>query len=240
MAALMLAGCAQNPSLAPASDAELVAGTAVAIATAADIAVTAQGDAWRDRVDIDEALTPLRVSIVNNGDRSLLINYADFALVGDYGQRYAALPPYAIDATVTEPVLARTYVPLQRLYITHDGFYIAPHYHRVYPGLTPFERHRLYYDSRYYNHYYPYWQRMRTVARYELPTPEMLERALPEGVLEPGGRLEGFLYFEKLPAELSNERVRFHADFVDAATGERFAALHIPFVANPTDALTHR
>jgi hypothetical protein len=56
----------------------------------------------------------------------------------------------------------------------------------------------------------------------------MLDRALPDGVVEPGGRVGGFLYFQRLerPGPFT-----FSVDLVDAKTGQRFGAITIPFVA---------
>jgi hypothetical protein len=66
--------------------------------------------------------------------------------------------------------------------------------------------------------------------RIELPTADMLRNVVPEGVLDEGGELEGFLYFEKLQNTDADARVNFHVDLQDAITGQTFATLHIPFV----------
>lgn len=48
-----------------------------------------------------------------------------------------------------------------------------------------------------------YWDRYEPVMKtVSLPTVDMLRKALPEGVLEPGGRLDGFVYFEGVGAEV--------------------------------------
>lgn len=84
--------------------------------------------------------------------------------------------------------------------------------------------HPFLFDPLYYEHYYPYWRQ----ARVELPTAEMLRFALPEGMLEEGGVLAGFLYFEPVDAEVSP--VTFQADVVDIVSGKMIATLEIPFV----------
>jgi hypothetical protein len=56
----------------------------------------------------------------------------------------------------------------------------------------------------------------------------MLAKGIPDGVLEPGGQISGFLYFEKLPGSL--ERITFEADLVNARTGANFGTVRIPFV----------
>jgi hypothetical protein len=57
----------------------------------------------------------------------------------------------------------------------------------------------------------------------------MIVKALPEGVLEPGGRVTGFVYFEEVE---DVPRVRFVAQLVNASTGARFGTLTIPFVVD--------
>jgi hypothetical protein len=69
--------------------------------------------------------------------------------------------------------------------------------------------------------YYSLW-------RAPLPTEDMLEKALPEGVLAEGGYLRsGFLYFEEVEEDLS--RLDFTFELVDATSGEGFGTVRIPF-----------
>jgi hypothetical protein len=56
----------------------------------------------------------------------------------------------------------------------------------------------------------------------------MLSQALPEGVLQPGGRVAGFLYFHRI--RQSDGRVTFAEDVIDANTRERIATLRIPLL----------
>jgi hypothetical protein len=125
--------------------------------TAADVTVTAQAEVWRG-ADIEDDVTPLRVTIQNDSDRPVRVRYSDFSLVGTRGDRYAA----------------------------HD-----------------------------------------------LPTPEMLRRVIPEGVIQSRGSVSGFRYFEHVDEDLAQAKLDFHAELVDAETGEMFATVHIPFIANP-------
>lgn len=55
-----------------------------------------------------------------------------------------------------------------------------------------------------------------------------LARALPEGVIEPGGKVSGFVYFPGVGADV--KRVRLRADLVNAQTGETLVPLALPFV----------
>jgi hypothetical protein len=60
-----------------------------------------------------------------------------------------------------------------------------------------------------------------------LPTEEILERALPEGVIDPGGQVEGFLHFAKVDVEESRDR--FRADLVNARDGDVFGTITTRF-----------
>ena len=55
----------------------------------------------------------------------------------------------------------------------------------------------------------------------------MQQRVLPEGVIDSGGSLDGWLFFERVDNDL--ERVVFRADLVNADTGRKFAEVRIPF-----------
>jgi hypothetical protein len=226
-AALLLAACAAPPRLVPGPDAERVApGGTIAVSSGGGVTMTVDPDGWRGNVQIDDAVTPIHVKIENKSDRKLLIRYSDYAMVAANGERYAALPPYDIRGSVTDPTLASRYSPVDRLGFTYDGFYVAPFYRFMYPSLSVYDAHVFQMDSRYYDHYYPYWAR----ARVELPTAEMLRFALPEGVLDEGGLLAGFLYFEKIDSELQPPEVAFQANVVDITSGEKVATLEVPFV----------
>ena len=50
-----------------------------------------------------------------------------------------------------------------------------------------------------------------------LPTDDMLELGLREGVVEPGGAIAGFVYFRILPRHVG--QLALEADLIDAATG---------------------
>jgi hypothetical protein len=220
-----IAGCASRPHLVPGPDAETVTpGGTIATASAADVTVTVDPDAWRGGVSIAHAVTPMHVRIENKSGEKLAIRYRHFAMLGDSGERFAALPPYEIRGTVAGVGPARRYPPINRLGFTHDGFYVAPFYHFMYPSVAVYHAHPFGFDPFYYDGYYPHWSRERA----ELPTPEMLRVALPEGVLEENGVLAGFLYFE--PVEARASPVTFRADIVDIVSGEAMGSVTIPFV----------
>lgn len=230
MLPMLSTGCVETSVLEPAPEAQIVPdGGMTARAEAGGVSVLAEAGAWQGDIDIEDAVTALRVTISNDSGRLVRIRYSDIGLITESGRRYAALPPYDIEGSITAPVLARRYRPVRPIGFDQVGFRVAAHYGTLYPTLVPFGVRPLYYDPFYYSRYYSYWD--DTHVRIDLPTAEMLRRAVPEGVLEDGGRIEGFFYFEKLPENLSGTRINFHIDLVDAIDDDRFATLYIPFVA---------
>lgn len=100
------------------------------------------------------------------------------------------------------------------------GFAVAPYLAPIYPGFIP-APDPFYSDPEYYDYYYDRWRYLT------LPTIEMMQQALPEGVLDTNGGLSGYLYFEKITA--SARAVSFQMDLT-AETGERFGVVSIPLV----------
>jgi|GEM_PF-438017 len=106
-----------------------------------------------------------------------------------------------------------------------DDFYYAPYWGYGYFGLGPWP----YWwgpDMGYYNYYYPYMRRMH------LPTRSMLKKGLPEGVIAPGGYVQGFLYFSRVNPKLTT--VTFVANLQSAHNGRRFGKIQIPFQVTQT------
>jgi hypothetical protein len=60
-----------------------------------------------------------------------------------------------------------------------------------------------------------------------LPTEDMLSKALPEGVLQEGGKVAGFVYFRSVTAR--EPKVEFEMTLADASDGQTFASVAIPF-----------
>ena len=98
------------------------------------------------------------------------------------------------------------------------GFYIAPPYYGWYPGLMVWP-YAWTWDV-HYSTLYGAWPQ-------PLPTRDMLEHALPEGVLKPGGRVSGFLYFQQLSRESA---VTLELSLVDAETSLPLGVARLPFV----------
>ena len=146
--------------------------------------------------------------------------YKDDSLVTSSGSVYYPLPPYRIRGEVTsaEPVTPA---------FAYNRFLIVPGYAPFYrwdfdDWGGPFD-----FDWDYYPTYYRVWG-------VHLPTRDMIRHAIPEGVLENGGRLSGFLYFPKVDRRHQEEGLKFSIDLVDASTQEHIGQITIPFEIRPS------
>jgi hypothetical protein len=213
-------GSCAGSELRPASDAvpAPLRGEA-AVAEDAGVQVAASTGAWQARpANLETELTPVLVEILNRSGRPLRIAYDAFRFTTEAGRSYAALPPYDIEGEVVRPV------PGGRPYYPYARFGGAPYLGGYYPQLGIY-RGPFAFSNQHYGAYFPMWGAYPAV---QLPTEDMLERALPEGVVEPGGRVGGFIYFQQIEG---SGPFAFHADLVDAGTGEQFGTIGIPFVS---------
>jgi hypothetical protein len=209
---VFVAGCAGN--LKPAPQARTVrTHEPAAFSEVAGIRVAVVPNQWSGSpADLGDSVTVFRVEIENGSYQPLRIRYREFKLVGPGSFRTTAIPPYQVEGTVVKPVF------LPQTYVYPSGFQFAPHY-RTGIKDTSQPRHPWDYDD--YTPRYNLWAS-------PLPTQDMLAKGIPEGVLEPEGRVSGFLYFEKLPDNL--DRITFEADLVNPRTGVTLGTVRIPFV----------
>lgn len=230
--AAALSGCVVTTVLRPAPGAVVPPQQPdVVFAEVAAVRVWAGGVWVGDPPGLGDVLTPVRLTFENLGARPLQVGYRHATLVGSSGFRYQALPPFPTAAPVGaverpgQVVLADYHAarPVQRPHPVHPRapptrFYIAPPYVGWYPGIVVWP-HPWYWDMRYPT-LYATWPA-------PLPTHEMLEYALPEGVLEPGGKVSGFLYFQRVERERA---VTLEVQLVDAETSQPLGVARLPFV----------
>jgi len=212
---LLSAGCGGPARLRPAPTVRTVPGDdKSAVAAAEGVRMVVETDKWSGNPgNLEQVVAPLRVTIENRSEQPLRIRYNEFTLTSASGFTYAAIPPYKVEGSVTTPTTGLD------PHFTYSGFYYAPYYRPYFRGLSPW-RHPWAYDPLYYHDHYNYW-------RTPLPTDDMLEMAIPEGVLEPEGRISGFIYFQRLDNDLN--QVTFNAGLVNAQTGDLFGSIGIPF-----------
>ena len=221
---LVLAACGGGTTLEPAPGATAGPGDA-AMATVSEVRVTADPGEWPGSYEIASEVTPIQVTVDNNGNFPVRVRYSEMKLVAPDGRTLTALPPYRIEGTAEQPVVARgLYDPIASPAFTWNRFSVAPYYATVYPNATAWNR-PFAWDPLYYDNTFGFWEQTA------LPTPAMLARALPEGVVEPGGEVTGFVYFEDLDLS-EDERVGFRFDIVNARTGREIATASMPFVVD--------
>lgn len=217
--AALLTACTWRGLLRPAPSQEGIpheAGSAVA--TAAGIRLVVRTGGWNGNPPgLEQAVIALNVAIENHGTHPLRVRYPELKLRGP-ALDYQPLPPALL---VGNEVTVRS-KPLLVPRGSFDGFHIAPYRCCAALGNTPWtlpwEN-----DPGFYKRQYAKW----TVS---LPTVDMIERALPEGVLDPGGRISGFLYFQHLHREAQTAHLTF--DLIDARSALSFGTLSIDFVGH--------
>jgi len=203
-----LAGC--GAELRPAPTAQILPGPGrPATAEAAGVRVVAQTGVWQAFPPaLDSVVTPILVTVDNQSDVPLRVRHRDFTLVSRDGRRFIALAPAEVHGAVVNPG-PPPYAYSSGVFLTRrdgngrvimfDAFPFDP-YFNSFPGAT--------------------WT--------ELPTPDMIRLALPEGVLAPRTNAAGFVYVPRIPRNVSS--ADFAAAFVNDHTGATVATLAIPFV----------
>jgi hypothetical protein len=212
-------------------------------ANASGVQVLVDGSAWKgDPPDLGTLFTPVKVTIANQSGKTLRVSYADFSLSGSSGFKYSAIPPMSAKGQISEaPSHDRLRTQLaffepsagsgmegkvqlaqfEHRY-EHDHFLVAPHYSDFYPGWGVWPG-AYPYDPFFYDNLYASWPE-------KLPTQDMLSQGLPEGAVQNGGKVAGFVYFQGVGNRES--AVTFAMSLVDATTGQSFGQLGIPFTVS--------
>ena len=244
-----LGGCASQPALRPAEHAQ---GDGEGVrAESESVAIVAQSDAWAGTPDPIEGYQPVHVRIENRGEQPVRIRYRDFQLsIGD-SARYPA-DPRAIEGSSHTSAYNRGNGPYDHQ--ARQGFRVAPHHaglfnltHNLYSaghrGLHGFGhgfhsgfgfRYGFGYGYPRFRYGGPGYGGPHT-RRIHLPSRDMLLAALPEGVLEPGGHIEGFLYYPDLsqaarPEPDTAQPTTLTLTVVHAETNETLGRASLPFV----------
>jgi hypothetical protein len=235
LAALLAAGCLSETKLQPLPSASTSQGGAVTT-EAQGVRLVADGDAWRGTPShLERLVTPVELRLENQSGRPLRLRYEHFVLVGDSRFQYAALSPFELrqeglavggSGATSGDVSFSVGVGLGRPWGLRPGPFVSSY---GWGGVGP-RWHDPWYDpffDPWYDPYYGPYARGYWVPPEPLPTRDMLRQALPEGTLENGGTIAGFLYFQDVSER--EGRVLLQARLVDANTGEQFGTLTIPF-----------
>lgn len=185
----------------PAPGVEIDAARATASALGAGVGLVVQAEAWRGSPwDLEDHVTPFLVTLTNGTPSPVEFDYPSFRLFDDTRFQYTALPPAEVERVlrwrVGEPVrLAAVSSP--------------PPVLRRRSGMPPCDPC-----------WGPWWR-----AGYEWygwpwygrpPIGDVYQRALAMEPLQPGARLEGFVYFPRLRATAKAFRLEFHHRVGDA------------------------
>ncbi|MGH7572349.1 MAG: hypothetical protein ACREMK_10970 [Gemmatimonadota bacterium] len=191
----------------------------VAIVSAAGVTIEVDPEAWRGEPARFDKVLPVLVRIENDGDTPLRIRYEDFALVTESGERVPATSPYDIEGT--ESVL------IEDRYNAYDPYDFGYRYRLV--RIGPYGR------LAYIRVPYRSFDDFSRFRRVELPTSDMVSRALAEEVVEPGDRVTGFVYFidDDKRVDLDHAgRVEFRAELVNAETRQPIDTVAVPLLAS--------
>lgn len=222
---LCLVACARSPDLEPANAATEIEGLDDAAGiVVADVQIVVQPDEWPEERQVPDNVTPILVELENRSTHALRLEYKLFSLTAAEGRKLSALPPFNVYGTWKRPLVTRQGSRFELQYEA-ERFEIAPFYADIYRGVPSYSR-PFAADQRYYGATYNRWKQMDD----PMPTRTMQLMALPEGVLHPGGRVAGYLYFDKVPAATNS--VDFHFSMVDASTGDIFAVASLGFVVD--------
>jgi hypothetical protein len=196
LAGTLVVGCAA-PRIVPvrAAGAQIDAEQGTASVAAEGVALAVRPSAWRGSPwDLRDFVTPFFVGLSNGAPAPLHYDYTGFRLFDDARFQYTALPPAEVERILRwraggEGRLAATGSPppiLRRRFVPDpvwDGWW--------------WNRYGWYGGPWYY---------------YPGPAPlgEVYVRALPMGTLQPGARLEGFVYFPRLRDAARGLTLEFH------------------------------
>lgn len=212
---LFVVGCSSAHRFIPSSQVERASGDpSAAVVRRAGVTLIADAEGWSGPpAGVARVVTPIHVRILNDSDAPLAVRYLAFRLVSDLGREVRPLPPVAIDRS--RPLRTRAAPSLEG-----NRFRLAPYYRDLLGDEVDYWTGGFHFDPYYYDEYLRW--------RADLPTESMVERALPEGVIQPGGWVAGFLYFEGVEDEAAE--VTLHVVFDLPLGDERVATLSVPFV----------
>ncbi len=261
--------------------------TPPAYAEVAGVRIWAQSEWSGSPPRLWDTLSPVKVTLENHSGRPLRVGYREFSLVGASGFHYSALPPFPVQAPVSD--VAR---PEVRFAVASGGegatpevLLVAEQVHGAQPvqpgpgagaghagpgpghagpppgavhGARPVSPgysghvgrpmgpvHPYYHGSHFAvaPYYAPYWPLFSTwpyawaasdLAWYDrtyrtwpeqLPSEDMVNQALPEGVLDDGGTIAGLLYFQYAGRESAT---RLDLTLVDASSQQAIGTASLP------------
>lgn len=197
---ILALGCASRTLVPVLDNGNAYPGLLWASKTLGDVAVVVNSSPWQGSPDyLERYITPIYVEIQNNGPSSLNFRYDDFALIDQNRTQYNPLTPQIVAdilKTVSEgnflygPNYPTLSIGLGFGYFSGGPFYGGWPYYG--PYYSPFYIYRDYPLG-----YYP-------PAYYSSPAVgNVYTKALIPGQVNPNAKLQGYIYFQKLPKEVT-------------------------------------
>ena len=171
------------------------------------VKVTVRTSAWgRSPSSLKNYVTPFYVEIQNNTNGILTFGYDDLVLFTENRTQYNVLPPAIVaDILKAKYQSGYAYYPYPSISLGTAFFFGGHHYYPYYYPWRPYYGPFGFYD--YYGYYgYPYYYPYRSVD-----TEDIFTEALIPGSVHPNAKLEGFVFFKKIPKEA--QRVTFEVGY---------------------------
>lgn len=216
-------GCAGSPEpeLTATPQTTVLAVNGARIGSLSGVQVRVDPVAETSRYQNDPELHPARVEIRNRSERPVRVRYDAFALESGGTRQSGAVPVLLIDrADDNMPGVGG----LSGAAWEQRDFEIAGDYAVLYPDMQAYEGA---FEATTVDAY-------RSGAQGDvmgMHDEELLASTIPEGVILPGGRVEGIIWFEDL-VQTPDSTLVFTMDLVDASTGESFGTIEVPFDAS--------
>ncbi len=217
----LLAGCASVKVVpVPAGNVVVDAKSGSVTAAAEGISITVRPSAWRGSPSyLEDYVTPFHLTLRNATPRPVRLGYDDLRLFDQNRVQGTALPPADVAAIIRG---SRYGAAVDLAAADRAGeVRLAFHRHRFHPFFyDPF-----FYDPFFYD---PWW--------YAPPPPrldDIFTEAFPAGTVQPGARVQGFVYFPRLSREAQRLTLEVHYRL-----GDEPRVLTLPFVVQRADAAT--
>ena len=182
---IFLAGCASR-RLVPLPDGGLInPELRSAMKTNDGVTVRVQASAWHGTPsDLDRYVTSLYVVIQNDTTSTLALGYEDVMLFDENRTQYNALTSETV-VKILQAAYQGTYV-FSPFFSFYGSVFIGSGFFSYYPYYYPF---------------YPWWD---YPVYYQVPLDDIFNQALVPGLINPNAKLQGFIYFQKIPSNIKN------------------------------------
>src|SRR3990172_1835384 len=149
------------------------------------VTVTVQASAWHGTPsDLDRYVTSLYVVIQNDTTSTLAFGYEGVMLFDENRTQYNALTSETV-VKILQAAYQGTYV-FSPFFSFYGSVFIGSGFFSYYPYYYPF---------------YPWWD---YPVYYQVPLDDIFDQALMPGLINPNAKLQGFIYFQRIPPKIKN------------------------------------